>query len=126
MPVVTRLPHRLGIILPSRDWQGRRLSVSIRKAVHRRVSDWFSRTFSGSTEDRFQLRSRLRGRWSSEKGVTVEQVDEIWAYCTTGALRKHRSDLVALAEWVAIEGDQEAVAILIDTGIELVVRKETS
>ncbi len=72
------------------------------------------------------MRSRLRGRWSSATGVTVEEVDEVWTYCTTAVFRKQRSGLVRLAEWVAIEANQEAVAILIDNGMELVAGKETS
>jgi hypothetical protein len=90
------------------------------------VADWFGRAFPGSTEDRMQMRSRLRGRWGSGVGVTVEEVDEVWAYCTAADLRRRKRELVRLAEQVAEDGDQEAVAIMVDGGMELVVRKETS
>ena len=121
-----RLPHRLGIILPSRDRRGRRLLAKTRRVIREGVVDWFGRAFPGSTEDRMQMRPRLRGRWGAGAGVTVEEVEEIWAYCTAANLRKHKPGLVRLAEWVAKQGDQEAVAILVDTGMALVVRKETS
>jgi hypothetical protein len=126
VPVVRRLPRRLGIILPSRDRHGRLLSAKTRRVIREAVADWFGRAFPGSTEDRMQIRPRLRGRWSSSVGVTVEEIGEVWVYCTAADFRKHKPDLVRLAERVANEGDQEAVAILVDGGMELVVRKETS
>lgn len=73
-----------------------------------------------------QIRTRLRGRWGAGVGVTVEEIEEVWAYCTAADFRKHKPGLVRLAEWVAKEGDQEAVGVLVDSGMELVVRKETS
>ena len=102
------------------------LSAKTRQVIREAVADWFGRAFPGSTEDRMQMRARLRGRWGSGIGVTVEEVEEVWAYCTAADVRKHRPDLVRLAERVARDGDQEAVAILVDIGMELVVRKETS
>jgi hypothetical protein len=126
MPIVGRLPHRLGIILPSRDRRGRRLSAGTRREIRRMVANWFGRAFPGSTEDRLQMRPRLRGRWGSGAGVTVEEVDEIWVYCTVADFREQKPGLVHLAEWVAAEANQEAVAILVDSGMELVVGKETS
>jgi hypothetical protein len=126
MPIVGRLPHRLGIILPSRDRQGRRLSAATLRAIHAAVVDWFGEAFPGSTADRMQMRPRLRGRWGSGAGVSVEEVEEVWTYCTAADFRKQKPGLVRLAEWVAAEADQEAMAILVDTGMELVVGKETS
>jgi hypothetical protein len=126
VPVIDRLPHRLGIILPSRDRRGRRLPAKTRRLIRETVADWFSRTFPGSTEDRMQMRPRLRGRWGSGAGVTVEEVEEVWTYCTAAAFRKHKPGLVRLAEQVAKDGGQEATAILVDGGMELVVGKETS
>jgi hypothetical protein len=120
------LRHRLGIILPSRDRHGHMLSAKTRQMIREAVADWFGRAFPGSTEDRMQMRARLRGRWGSGIGVTVEEVDEAWAYCTAADFRKHKPGLVRLAERVANEGDQEAVAILVDGGMELIVQKETS
>ncbi len=73
-----------------------------------------------------QFRPRLRGRWSAGAGLTVEEVEEIWAYCTAADFKKHKAGLVQLAERVAREGDQEAIAILVDSGMELVVPKEKS
>lgn len=125
MPV-GRLPRRLGIILPSRDRRGRRLPPKMRRVIREVVENWFGRAFPGSTEDRMQIRPRLRGRWGAGAGVTVEEVEEVWTYCTIADFRKHKPGLVRLAEWVAKEGDQDAVAILVDSGMELVVRKETS
>ena len=122
MPVVDRLPHRLGLILPSRDRRGRALPARTRRLLRKAVRDWFASAFSGSTEER----SRLRGRWRAGAGVTVEEVEELWIYCTADDFRTHKPGLVHVAEWVATEGDQEAVAILVDSGMELVVRKETS
>lgn len=126
MPVVRRLPHRLGIILPSRDRRGRRLPAEARRVIRDMVSDWFGRAFPGSTEDRVQIRPRLRGRWRAGARVTVEQVEEVWTYCTAADFRRHKPDLVRLAERIAADADQEAIAILVDRGMELVVRKETS
>ena len=122
MPVVDRLPHRLGLILPSRDRRGRALSARTRQLLRKAVRAWFANTFSGSTEER----SRLRGRWRAGAGVTVEEVEELWIYCTADDFRTHKAGLVHVAEWVATESDQEAVAILVDSGMELVARKETS
>lgn len=126
MPVVGRLRHRLGIILPSRGRRGRRLPAETRRVIREVVADWFSRAFPGSTQDRMQIRPRLRGRWGAGAGVTIEQVEEVWTYCTAADFRKHKPGLVHLAEWVAMEGDQEAIAVLVDGGMELVVGKETS
>lgn len=126
MPVVRRLRHRLGIILPSRDRDGRLLSAKMRRVIRAAVADWFSRAFAGSTEDRLQTRARLRGRWLSGVGVTVEEIEEVWAYCMAADFRRHKPGLIRLAEWVANESDQDAVAILVDAALELVVQKETS
>jgi hypothetical protein len=73
-----------------------------------------------------QMRPRLRGRWGGGPGMTVEEVEEVWAYCTAGDLRRHKAGLVQLAEWVAAKADQEAVAILVDSGMELVTLEERS
>ncbi|MBI4602280.1 MAG: hypothetical protein HY721_10000 [Planctomycetes bacterium] len=126
MPIAGRLPHRLGIILPSRDRLGWRLPIAVREAIRQVVFDWFGRRFPGSTGDRLQIRPRLRGRWGTGAGVTVEEVEEIWTYCTAVDFRKHKPGLVRLAEWVATEGDQEAVGILVDSGMELVIGRRTS
>lgn len=126
MPVIGRLPHRPGIILPSRDHRGRRLPAETRRVVREAVAAWFGRAFPGSTEDRMQIRPRLRGRWGAGAGVTVEEVEEVWTYCTATDFRKHRPGLVSLAERVVTTADQEAVAILVDHGMELVVKKEMS
>jgi hypothetical protein len=125
VPVIRRLRHRLGIILPSRDRHGHLLSAKTRRVIREVVADWFGRSFAGSTEDRMQMRARLRGRWGLGVGVTVEEVEEVWVYCTAADFRKYKPHLIRLAEDVAAEGDQEAVAILVDDGMELVVRKET-
>lgn len=90
------------------------------------VAEWFSRAFPGNTEDRMQIRPRLRGRWGASAGVTVEEVEEVWTYCTAADLRKHKPGLIHVAERVVSDGDQEAVAILVKSGMELVVGKETS
>lgn len=126
MPIVGRLPHRLGIILPSRDRRGRLLAARVRQDVRRTVCRWFSEAFPGSTEDRMQMRPRLRGRWGSASGVTVEEVEEVWTYCGAIDFHKQRPGLVALAETIAEKADQEAIAILVDGGMEIVVGKEQS
>jgi hypothetical protein len=69
------------------------------------------------------MRPRLRGRWSSGTGVTVEEVEEIWVYCSSSDKRRHAPGLVRLAEWLAAKAKQDAVAILIDGGMELVERE---
>lgn len=125
MPVVSRLPRRLGIILPSLTRGGRPLSPALRGQVRKRVQEWFARAFTGSTEDRLQVRPRLRGRWGTGSGVTVEEVEEIWVFCSTTEFRKHKWGLVRLAEWVWRKADQEAVAILVDGGMELVVGRQS-
>jgi hypothetical protein len=126
MPISARLPHRLGIILPSRDRRGRRLSARVRQGVRKIVFKWFAERFPGSTEDRMQMRPRLRGRWGSDAGVTVEEVEEIWTYCSAADFHKQRPGLVELAELITEKADQEAIAILVDNGMEIVVGRETS
>lgn len=121
MPIVGRLPHRLGILLPSMDRRGKPLSSRVRQRVQRVVQDWFAEAFPGSTSDRMQVRPRLRGRWGSGAGVTIEKVEEVWAYCSAAEFRKHRRGLVGLAEQVWGLADQEAIAILVDSGMEIVV-----
>ena len=123
MPIVGRLPHRLGIILPSRDHAGRKLPENARQALRRTAENWFAKAFPGFTEDRLQIRPRLRGRWGSGSSVTVEEVEEIWVYCSAADFRKHRRGLMHLAEWVAAKADQDAVAILVDSGMEIVTRE---
>lgn len=126
MPVVARLAHRVGIILPSRDRHGLLLTQRRREGMRQMVAEWFSRSFPGSTEDRMQIRPRLRGRWGEGAGITVEDVEEIWTYCSAADFRKHRLGLIHLAEQVVLEGNQEAVALLVGSGMEIVVGKETS
>ena len=126
MPVIGRLPHRLGIVVPSRGRHGRRLTAKTLEAIREMVGDWFGNAFSGSSEDRLQVRPRLRGRWRAGTGVTVEEVEEVWTYCTAADFRRYKPGLVRLAERIAAKGDQDAVAILVDSGMELVVRKEIS
>jgi hypothetical protein len=125
VPVVGRLPRRLGIILPSLSQGGRPLSPAVREQVRKRVQEWFAQAFTGSTEDRLQLRPRLRGRWGTGSGVTVEQVEEIWVFCSVAEFRKHKPGLIRLAEWVWAKADQQAVAILVDGGMELVVGRQS-
>jgi len=55
----------------------------------------------------------------------VEEVEEIWVFCSTADFRKHKRGLVRLAEWVWKKADQQAVAILVDGGMELVVGRES-
>jgi hypothetical protein len=50
----------------------------------------------------------------------VEEVEELWVFCGTTEFRRHKPSLVQLAEWVWTRADQEAVAILVDGGMELV------
>ncbi len=102
------------------------LPARTKRSVKEAAQDWFDRTFPGSTQDRMQMRPRLRDRWVSGSGVTVEEVEEIWTYCSSADFRKHKPGLVQLAEWVVASADQEAIAILVDGGLELVVGKETS
>lgn len=71
------------------------------------------------------MRPRLRGRWGSESGVAVEEVEEIWTYCGAADFHKQKPGLVELAEQVGEKAEQEAVAILVDGGMEIVVGKET-
>lgn len=125
MPIAARLPHRLGIILPSRDRSGARLGSRTRRAVRERVGAWFSAAFPGRTSDRMQMRPRLRGYWESDKSITIEEIEEIWVYCTKVEARRHEPRLVALAEWICETADQDAVAILIDAGMQIVVRGES-
>src|SRR5437867_2704412 len=97
------------MIVPSRDRHGRLLPARTREAIRRMVLDWFGRAFAGVTEDRMQMRSRLRGRWQSGTGVTVEEVEEVWTYCTAADFGRHKPGLVRLAERVATEAEQEVV-----------------
>jgi len=125
VPIVGRLPRRLGIVLPSRSRGGRPLSATSRGEIRNRVQEWFAAAFTGSTEDRLQVRPRLRGRWGAGSGVTFEEVEEIWVFCNSAEYRRHKAGLVRLAEWVWRKADQEAVAILVDGGMELVVGRKS-
>jgi hypothetical protein len=125
VPIVGRLPHRLGIILPSLRQGGHALSPALRREVRQRVEEWFAQAFTGSTEDRLQVRPRLRGRWGAGSGVSVEEVEEVWVYCSATEFRKHKAGLVQLAEWVWKRADQQAVAILVDGGMALVEGRES-
>ena len=107
------------------DRRGKPLSSRVRRRMRGVVDAWFARAFSGSTSDRMQIRPRLRGRWSSASGVTVEEVDEVWAFCSSAEFKKQRRDLVRLAEKVARLADQDAIAILVDSGMEIVVGGES-
>lgn len=53
-------------------------------------------------------------------------VEDVWTYCSTADFRKNKPGLVHLAERVATNASQDATAILVDSGMELVVGKETS
>jgi hypothetical protein len=110
----------LGIILPSLGQNKQALSPALRREIRKKVQEWFAQAFTGSTEDRLQVRPRLRGRWGAGSGVTVEQVEEIWVFCSVTEFHKHKPGLVHLAEWVCKKADQQAVAILVDSGMELV------
>jgi hypothetical protein len=125
VPIVKRLPCRLGMILPSVRQDGQPLSPALRREVRQRVQGWFAEAFTGSTEDRLQVRPRLRGRWGAGSGVSVEKVEEVWVYCSVTEFRKHKAGLVQLAEWVWKKADQQAVAILVDGGMELVEGRES-
>lgn len=46
-------------------------------------------------------------------------------YCTAGEAERREPELVQLAEWICEKADQDAVAILIDAGMHIVVRGET-
>lgn len=120
MPVVGRLPRRLGIVLPSLARGDRPLSAASRGEIRKGVQEWFAAAFTGSTADRLQVRPRLRGRWGAGSGVSVEEVEEIWVFCSAAEFRRHKGGLVHLAEWVWKRADQDAVAILVDGGMELV------
>lgn len=121
VPIVKRLPHRLGIILPSRDRRARPLSGTVQQEIDRGVSAWFARAIGGSTEERIGRRDRMIGRFQVKEGrVIVEAVKEVWAQCSHAEFRKHRSHLIALAEWVCHRGDQVVVAVLIDGEMQLV------
>lgn len=108
------------MILPSLAPGGRPLSTASRGEVRERVQEWFATAFTGSTEDRLQVRPRLRGRWGAGRGVSVEKVEEIWVFCSAAEFRRHKAGLVHLAEWVWKRADQDAVAILVDGGMQLV------
>ena len=82
VPIVDKLPRRLGIILPSLTQGGRPLSAASRGEIRKKVQEWFAAAFTGSTEDRLQVRPRLRGRWGAGSGVSVEEVEEIWVFCS--------------------------------------------
>jgi hypothetical protein len=71
-----------------------------------------------------QMRPRLRGYWESGRSITVEEIEEIWAYCTAAEAKRHEPRLVRLAEWICETADQDAVAILIDAGMQIVVKGE--
>ena len=81
------------------------------------VSREHRRSHTDSTSSEGPLALRL--------GVTVEEVDEVSTLCSAVEFRKHKPELVQLAEWVAKEADQDPVAILVDGGMELAVGKET-
>ena len=121
MPVVKRLPHRLGIVIPSRDRRGRPLAAALRREIDKAVSGWFTTNFGGETAERIGRRDRLLGRFQVAPGqVVVEAVKELWAQCTAREFVMNRPRLVRLAEWVCQRGDQVVVAIFLDVEMQLV------
>ena len=121
MPIVRRLPHRLGIMVPSRDRHGHPVPKAVRAEIERVVAEWFSKAFGGSTEERVGHRDRLIGRFEVKPGkVVVETVKEVWAQCTRREFERHRLRLARLAEWVCSHGDQAVVAITVDREMRLV------
>lgn len=121
MPVRERYPRRLGILLPSRGGpQQKPLPPRVRERVKTKTLDWFSKRFSGSTEDRLLQRPRLRGRWKLGVGVVVEDILEITIQCTDEEFKANYPHLVVLAEWVAEEARQYRVAIWADAEMQCV------
>jgi hypothetical protein len=55
-----------------------------------------------------------------------QDTEEVWTSCTAADFRKHKPRAGSSGRAVAAEADQEAVAILVDSVMELVARKETS
>lgn len=57
--------------------------------------------------------------------MVLSQEEQIWVFCTAAELRSHKAGVVRLAEWVWKTADQEAVAVLVDGGMELVAGRES-
>jgi len=116
LPVVKRLPHKLGIVLPSKDRDGKPLGRNLMKRIRARTLRWF-KDFGGSTEERRDL----RGTYVAAKGQVIqERVTYVWTFCTTAQFRQSRRELVDLAEAICRDARQQAVGILVDEGMELV------
>lgn len=116
MPVVKRLPHKLGIVLPSKDRDGKPLGKNLMKRIRARALRWF-KELGGSTEER---RDR-RGTYVAAKGQVIqERVTYVWTFCTTAQFRQSRRELVDLAEAICRDARQQAVGILVDEGMELI------
>jgi hypothetical protein len=73
-----------------------------------------------------RMRPRLRGRWGSDNDVNVAEVEKIWTYSHCRRSPQAENGFVQLAEWVVAEANQETVAILVDSGMELAAGKDTS
>jgi len=88
------LPHKLGIVLPSKDRDGKPLGKNLMKRIRARALRWF-KDFGGSTEERRDL----RGTYVAAKGQVIqERVTYVWTFCTTAQFRQSRRELVDLAE----------------------------
>ena len=75
-----------------------------------------------------QIRPRLRTAGVSGAGVTFEEVEEVWAYCTARQLAKSTSRASSSSRSGSRgKNDRRPIAILIEpAGMELVVQRRTS
>lgn len=74
-----------------------------------KVMESLCKWFGGATS------SNAKGGWLSQsKGLVIESVTIVYAFCTESALNEHFTDIINLCKWLCIDMRQEAISLEIN------------